>query len=253
MLVALAGFVATSPVGLLMQRRRRARVPFDPEALPLHERPRRRTATCTGRAAATWRSSTATTSTTSTTAIGTPSMSPATGSTMTSTEPNPGQPGGPRPTPQRQAVLDALDRRRGLPLRAGGPRAARGRRLRRRPGHRLSRPGPVRRPRARRRTPSRGRRGDLPPLLRHPPPSPGLPVVRCDGRGRGSGGGEVDFGDRGRARVLRPLPHAGDRRHLRRLPQGPIASGRRPVPSRPPRPPRSPTPATSAARARQWR
>lgn len=37
-LVALAGFVATSPVGLLMQRRRRARVPFDPEALPLHEK-----------------------------------------------------------------------------------------------------------------------------------------------------------------------------------------------------------------------
>jgi zinc transport system permease protein len=36
-LVALAGFVVTSPVGLLMQRRRRARVPFDPEALPLHE------------------------------------------------------------------------------------------------------------------------------------------------------------------------------------------------------------------------
>ena len=36
-LVALAGFVATSPVGLLLQRRRRARVPFDPEALPLHE------------------------------------------------------------------------------------------------------------------------------------------------------------------------------------------------------------------------
>jgi zinc transport system permease protein len=36
-LVALAGFVATSPIGLLLQRRRRARVPFDPEALPLHE------------------------------------------------------------------------------------------------------------------------------------------------------------------------------------------------------------------------
>ena len=36
-LVALAGFGATSPVGLLLQRRRRARVPFDPEALPLHE------------------------------------------------------------------------------------------------------------------------------------------------------------------------------------------------------------------------
>ncbi|HEY2877945.1 metal ABC transporter permease [Nocardioides sp.] len=36
-LVALAGFVVTSPVGLLLQRRRRARVPFDPEALPLHE------------------------------------------------------------------------------------------------------------------------------------------------------------------------------------------------------------------------
>jgi zinc transport system permease protein len=37
-LVALAGFVATSPVGMLLQRRRRARVPFDASAsLPVHE------------------------------------------------------------------------------------------------------------------------------------------------------------------------------------------------------------------------
>jgi zinc transport system permease protein len=36
-LVALAGFVATSPVGMVLQARRRARVPFAPEALPLHE------------------------------------------------------------------------------------------------------------------------------------------------------------------------------------------------------------------------
>jgi zinc transport system permease protein len=36
-LVALAGFVATAPVGLLVQRRRRARVPFEFEALPVHE------------------------------------------------------------------------------------------------------------------------------------------------------------------------------------------------------------------------
>lgn len=36
-LVSLAGFVATAPVGLLLQRRRRARVPFESRALPLHE------------------------------------------------------------------------------------------------------------------------------------------------------------------------------------------------------------------------
>jgi zinc transport system permease protein len=36
-LVALAGFVATAPVGLLLQRRRRARVPFDLAAVPVHE------------------------------------------------------------------------------------------------------------------------------------------------------------------------------------------------------------------------
>jgi zinc transport system permease protein len=37
-LVALGGFVVTSPVGLLLHRRRRARVPFEEEALPLHEK-----------------------------------------------------------------------------------------------------------------------------------------------------------------------------------------------------------------------
>jgi zinc transport system permease protein len=36
-LVALAGFVATSPIGVLLDRRRRARVPYDVDALPLHE------------------------------------------------------------------------------------------------------------------------------------------------------------------------------------------------------------------------
>jgi zinc transport system permease protein len=36
-LVALAGFVATAPVGMVLERRRRARVPFDAHALPLHE------------------------------------------------------------------------------------------------------------------------------------------------------------------------------------------------------------------------
>jgi len=36
-LVALAGFVATSPVGMVLQARRRARVPFAPESLPVHE------------------------------------------------------------------------------------------------------------------------------------------------------------------------------------------------------------------------
>jgi zinc transport system permease protein len=36
-LVSLAGFVATSPVGMVLERRRRARVPYDADALPLHE------------------------------------------------------------------------------------------------------------------------------------------------------------------------------------------------------------------------
>ena len=36
-LVSLAGFVATAPVGMLVQGRRRARVPYQAEALPLHE------------------------------------------------------------------------------------------------------------------------------------------------------------------------------------------------------------------------
>jgi zinc transport system permease protein len=36
-LVALAGFVATAPVGMVLERRRRARVPYDAHALPLHE------------------------------------------------------------------------------------------------------------------------------------------------------------------------------------------------------------------------
>jgi zinc transport system permease protein len=36
-LVSLAGFVATSPVGMVLDRRRRAQVPYDADALPLHE------------------------------------------------------------------------------------------------------------------------------------------------------------------------------------------------------------------------
>jgi zinc transport system permease protein len=36
-LVSLAGFVATSPVGMVLERRRRARVPYAADALPLHE------------------------------------------------------------------------------------------------------------------------------------------------------------------------------------------------------------------------
>jgi zinc transport system permease protein len=36
-LVSLAGFVATSPVGMVLERRRRALVPYDADALPLHE------------------------------------------------------------------------------------------------------------------------------------------------------------------------------------------------------------------------
>ena len=36
-LVALAGFVATAPVGMLIQGRRRALVPYHADALPLHE------------------------------------------------------------------------------------------------------------------------------------------------------------------------------------------------------------------------
>ena len=37
MLVSLAGFVAPAPVGMVLDRRRRARVPYDTDALPLHE------------------------------------------------------------------------------------------------------------------------------------------------------------------------------------------------------------------------
>jgi zinc transport system permease protein len=36
-LVSLAGFMATAPVGMLLDRRRRAQVPYDADALPLHE------------------------------------------------------------------------------------------------------------------------------------------------------------------------------------------------------------------------
>jgi zinc transport system permease protein len=36
-LVSLAGFVATAPVGMVLERRRRARVPYAADALPLHE------------------------------------------------------------------------------------------------------------------------------------------------------------------------------------------------------------------------
>jgi zinc transport system permease protein len=36
-LVSLAGFVATAPVGMLIQSRRRARIPFEARALPVHE------------------------------------------------------------------------------------------------------------------------------------------------------------------------------------------------------------------------
>jgi len=36
-LVSLGGFLATAPVGVVLERRRRARVPYDADALPLHE------------------------------------------------------------------------------------------------------------------------------------------------------------------------------------------------------------------------
>jgi zinc transport system permease protein len=36
-LFSLAGFVATAPVGMVLDRRRRAQVPYDADALPLHE------------------------------------------------------------------------------------------------------------------------------------------------------------------------------------------------------------------------
>jgi zinc transport system permease protein len=36
-LVSLAGFALTSPIGLVVGRRRRAQVPYAPEALPVHE------------------------------------------------------------------------------------------------------------------------------------------------------------------------------------------------------------------------
>ena len=218
-LVALAGFVATCAGRDAAAAAPAGRGAVRPPGAAAHETADERTATCTGRAAATSRSSTATTSTTSTTATATPSRHRE-GSTMTSTEPDPA----PATAPDAAAAgrPRRAGRRRRLPLRAGGPRAARRAAAPASAWPRSTAPSRLRRPRARRRPPPRGRRGDLPPVLRHPPPSPGLPLVRCDGRGRGSGGGEVDLGDRRRARLLRPLPHAGDLRHLRRLPQGPI-------------------------------
>src|SRR4029079_9766229 len=36
-LVSLGGFLATAPVGMVLDRRRRAQVPYDADALPLHE------------------------------------------------------------------------------------------------------------------------------------------------------------------------------------------------------------------------
>ena len=103
---------------------------------------------------------------------------------------------------------------RRLPLRPGDPRAARQARRAGRPGHGLPHPAAAGRRRRGRRAAHRGRRGDLPPLLRHPSPPPGLPRLRRHRRGRGAGRRALDAGDRRRARVRRRQPHAGDLRDL---------------------------------------
>ena len=101
-LLALAGFVVTWPIGAWLRRRQRLTAPSRPTPAyrPSTTSTRRSTRTSTARTAATSRSGTATTSTTCTTATGTPP----TGSTMTSTEP----PAGLRPTRQRLAVAEVL-------------------------------------------------------------------------------------------------------------------------------------------------
>ena len=86
-LVSLAGFALTAPLGLVVQRRRRARVPFPVQdragGRPARHRGGATPARARSRAAVTRPSSTATTSTTSTTDIDTHR----TEVTMTSTEP----------------------------------------------------------------------------------------------------------------------------------------------------------------------
>ena len=110
---------------------------------------------------------TVTTSTTCTTATGTPR----TESTMTSTD----RPAGSRPTRQRRAVADALatfdDFRSAQEIHDLLGAAGRLGRT----GHGLPDPAAARRGRRGRHAAHRGRRGDLPPLLRHPPPPPGVP------------------------------------------------------------------------------
>src|SRR3954453_4244154 len=95
---------------------------------------------------------------------------------------------------------------RGLPLGPGHPRPARPARRARGPRHRLPDPAAVGGRRRGRRAAHRGRRGDLPALLRHPPPPPRLPRLRADGRGGGAAREALDPGDRRRARVLRGQP-----------------------------------------------
>ena len=108
-LLSLAGFVATWPIGVWLRRRARLRAPFPAVDPPPTRRPTS-TATTTGTstvpAAATRRSSTATTSTTSTTDTGTR----CTEATMTSTEPATApSPPRRRPTRQRRAIAAAME------------------------------------------------------------------------------------------------------------------------------------------------
>ena len=188
-LVSLAGFALTFPIGLVVQRRRRALMPFPVTAEPAPARHGRRAARARARtrAAVIPRSSTATMSTTCTAATGTPY----TEGTMTSTDPPPTAAGCGRPASagaigaametfedfrsaqEIHALLAERGERVGLSTVYRTLQTPRRRRRDRRPAH-------------------RDRREHLPPVQRDPPPPPGLPPLRRDRRGRGPGGGEVD-------------------------------------------------------------
>src|SRR3954447_3474721 len=121
----------------------------------------------------------------------------------------------------------------GLPQRPGGARPAA---LDRRPGGPVDRvpdrAGDGRRRRARL-DPHRLRRGPLPAMQPPAPPPPGVPGVRAHRRGGGPDRGALGRQRRRRAWLRRRQPHAGDLRHLRRVPGGP---GRELSRRRPPAP-----------------
>ena len=107
-------------------------------------------------------------------------------------------------------------RPRRVPLRPGIARRAAQARREHRADHRLPHAAGDGRGRHGRHAAHRHRRIGVPPLLRAPPPSPGVPQLRRHRRGRGR---EVEqwAASRRRARLHRRQPHHRDLRHLRRL------------------------------------